>query len=160
MKVERIEFIINQGAGELSYRNYNTDQQVEKSMYVIISKLLANDDVFFKLYQMNENGANLLLQKTVPFTQFPDVLKALEADLQKKNPAVKLVETMGDRAGIAIGPNGAISSGTIRDALKGLAENIGARGAANSGSALDIDLDVSSSKPTGETSSRLNKFMQ
>lgn len=164
MKVARIEFGIDEGKGEISYRNYHSSQEVAGAMYIIVTKLLANDDVFFKLYQCDDNGANVLMQKAVPFAQFPMVLKALEADLQKKNPNVKMEETHGNKAGIAVGPNGtAVQSGNnLGDIMKGLAakmaEQIGGDKAPRSGNGPDVD--VSSSKPTDATSPRLGKFMQ
>lgn len=119
-KVMTIEFEVDMGKGELPYRSYVSSEPVQDNMFVLISKILENDNVFFKLYSCTPDGnAQLRLERETSQEKFKDSVILLETDLQKANPNVTMVRQDGGK-GFAVSNNGPVDLDTAKG-LAGLA---------------------------------------
>lgn len=87
----KIQFAINKSAGELEFRRYHTSAEVNGKMYVVISKVTANNHVNFHLYAVDVNGPQQLTDSTLTIEKFDTAMMLLEKDLQKVNSSVRLV---------------------------------------------------------------------
>ena len=91
-----IEFEVDMGAGELPYRAYATERMVVGEKFVIISKLLASNEVFMRVFTVSEKGVKMQMEKCVSsIDSFHEAVSILETDLQKVDPTVKLERQEG-----------------------------------------------------------------
>lgn len=114
-RIVEIEFEVEVDKGEIPYRSYTTTEPVLNNMFVMVSKLLADDSVFYKVYacDVKTGEAHCRVERTVTQEKFRESVTVLEQDLQKANPTVKLVAQTRDV--VAVGPNGPISPDKLPD---------------------------------------------
>lgn len=107
-KIMKIEFEVFADQGELPFRSYVSSEPVQGNMFVLVSKLLKDDTVFFKLYtcDIKTGDATCRMERTVTQEKFKESIAVLEGDLKKVIPHVSMALQTG--AAVMAGPNGPI----------------------------------------------------
>lgn len=103
MKVQKINFEIDMSKGELPFRTYASTKPVNGKLFVIVSKLNADNNVFFQMYLLDSNtgDANVIRETLVTQDKFTNIVQAIEDDLRAADPTVEFKVQNGESIAIA-----------------------------------------------------------
>lgn len=106
-KVSTIEFEVFADQGEVPFRSYASSEPVSGNMFVLISKITGDNNVFFKLFtcDIKTGETTCRVERTTTMEKFQESVRVLEADLQKANADVTLVQ-QNQGEGFMIGQQG------------------------------------------------------
>jgi len=103
MKVQKINFEVDMSKGELPFRTYASTKPVNGKLFVIVSKLNADNNVFFQMYLLDSKtgDANVIRETLVTQDKFTDIVQAVEDDLRTADSTVEFKVQNGESIAIA-----------------------------------------------------------
>jgi hypothetical protein len=115
VKVQRIEFQVDMSKGELPFRTYASSRPVKGKLFALVSKLNADNNVFFQLYLLDAQtgGTNLIRETTVTQDEFTNIVQAIEDDIKTVDSNVEFKVQHGQQ--IALTNEGLVEDDNFED---------------------------------------------
>lgn len=95
-KLIRTSFHVDMAKGELPFRVFHSTEGVRDKMFAVMSKLTADNDVYYKIIGVDASGVTVLQETTTTMETFFKVVKDFETTVQKVQPTFRLVQAHGN----------------------------------------------------------------